>query len=572
MLKRVVTLAALMLLAGTSVGSERTEVWLHGKIFTGSAQRKWAEAMAVRGEEILAVGSDAQVQRQWGRGATQRDLKGRTVIPGIVDSHVHLLFGAYALHGLNLSGPHGSITPEKPQVLIDRIRAYAAAHPQDRVIFVRADFSSVAPFFPERELLDRALSDRPVVVHNMSEHALWVNGAALRMAGLGDDPLADPIEERGVMRDASGHPTGIFLEAGMDVIDRAVEKLLPQADKLEYLQAAVHYLNSFGITSVVNATGSLDEMGLLAKLHERGQLTVRTRTALGAVAVPHRLTPEFLATVEQARKLYHDDWVSANLVKFFADGGTGLIPPLVYEPHEYERLISELDRRGVQVMTHAVRTDSIHMVLDTYQHVIEQNGPRDRRLRIEHVTVATPSDIQRMGSLSIIGSMQPVFCCGENGYNYDTQHPVVTDAWASVQASGATLAFGSDWPCQWPADPFAAIRQAATREVWKSADTDNVMGAPLDGAAQAGAIPTNATYTPQEHVSVEQSILAYTVAGAYAAFWDDRVGSLEPGKKADFVVLSQDIFNIEPRKVSDTRVLETWVGGRQVYRAGSPAL
>src|ERR1039458_4308242 len=149
-------------------------------------------------------------------------------------------------------------------------------------------------------------------------------------------------------------------------------------------QAATRHLNSYGITSVVNATGNLAEIKLYAELRDRGALTVRTRTAFGAVSVPHQLTPQFLADLDEARTTYHDEWGSANLVKFFADGFTGLLAPLVYQPDQFRTLVVELDRRGYQLMTHATRFDTVHMVLDAYEEAERTNGPRDRRLRIGH--------------------------------------------------------------------------------------------------------------------------------------------------------------------------------------------
>ena len=312
-------------------------------------------------------------------------------------------------------------------------------------------------------------------------------------------------------------------------------------------------------------TGNLDEVRLFAALHERGELTVRTRTAFGAVAVAHQLTPQFLADLEEARRTYHDDWVSANLVKFFADGSTGLVPPLVYEPHAYEKLVMELDARGFQLMTHAIRSDSVHLALDTYEKLLKQHGARDRRLRIDHADVVEPADVARFGQLGVIADMQPTFCCGEDGLNYDLAHPVVTDRWKSIADGGATLAFSSDWPCTWPADPFVAMQQAITRQVWKSTDTDGVAGGALDGAAQGGARVTGAIYTPEERVTLETALRAYTQGGAYASFSDDRVGTLEVGKYADLVVLSQDLFKVAPERIGETRVLTTYVGGKRVY-------
>ncbi|MGC1520581.1 MAG: amidohydrolase [Steroidobacteraceae bacterium] len=541
-------------------------VLIHGHIYTGNAREPWVTALAVKDDHIEAVGSDAAVLKHRGH-AQVIDLHGQTVIPGIVDSHTHMLYGAYALHGMNLSTPQASITPDKPELFVERLKAYAAAHPQDAVLFGRADFSSVPPTTPTHALLDRAVADRPVVIHNTSEHALWLNSAALRMAGLTDRPVADADEERGVIRDASGHPTGVLLEAAMQLAARAVDARVPLEEKLAMLQAAGHYLNSFGITSVVNATGDLAEIKLYGTLRDRGTLTVRTRTSFGAVAVQQHLTPGFLADLEQARQLYHDDWVSANLVKFFADGGTGLIPPLVYSAQTYEHLVMELDSRGFQIMTHALRTDSVRMILDTYERLEQAHGVRDRRLRIEHLDLVEAADVPRFAKLGVIADMQPSFCCGEDGGNYDPTDEVVSDRWHSLQASGAVLAFSSDWPCTWPPDPFVSIQETATRQVWKSADTANVAGGSLDGAGQGGATLAGATYTPEERIPVADAVRAYTQGSAYAAFSDGKVGTLEVGKLADLAVLSQDIFSVPPETIGKTRVLTTMVGGKIVYSA-----
>ena len=544
---------------------------IHGHIYTGNPRAPWASALSVSGSHIEAVGTDAAVLKNRSSRAQVIDLHGQTVIPGIVDSHTHVLYGAYALHGLNLSTPESSITPEKAELLVERLKAYAAAHPRDAVLFGRADFSTVPPSTPTHALLDRAVADRPVVIHNTSEHAVWLNSAALQMAGVTDRPVADSDEERGVIRDASGHPSGVLLEAAMQLAARAVAVRVPLEDKLAMVQAATRYLNSMGITSVVNATGDLAEIELYGTLRDRGTLTVRTRTSFGSVAVQHHLTPEFLADLERARQRYHDEWVSANLVKFFADGGTGLIPPLVYTAHDYETLVTELDARGYQIMTHALRADSVHMILDTYERLERAHGPRDRRLRVEHADLVDAVDLPRFARLSVIADMQPSFCCGDDGGNFDPADEVPSDRWRSLQASGAVLAFSSDWPCTWPPDPFVSIQQTVTRQVWKSADTANIAGGPLDGAGQGGARATGAIYVPDERIGVADAVRAYTQGSAFAAFSDKEVGTLEVGKLADLAVLSQDIFAVPLETIGKTRVVTTMVGGKIVYGA-APAL
>ena len=538
---------------------------IHGHVYTGDAAAPWASAIAVKGERIGAVGSDADILKRRAGRTRIVDLRGQTVIPGIVDSHLHMLYGAFALHGINLSTPESSITPDKPDLLIGRLRAYAAEHPKDAVLFGRADFSTVPPTTPRSALLDRAVPGRPLVIHNTSEHALWLNSAALNMAGLTDRAVADPDEERGVMRDASGHPTGVLLEAAMQIAARAVLMRIPAEEQLAMLQSASLYLNRFGITSVVNATGDLAEIRLYATLRDRGTLTVRTRTAFGAVAVPHHLTPQFLADLEEARRLYHDEWVSADLVKFFADGSTGLVPPLVYAAADYDALVMDLDQRGYQLMTHALRADSVHMVLDAYERLEKAHGARDRRLRIEHADLVDEVDLARFKDLGVIADMQPTFCCGEDGANFDPAQSILSDRWHSLVEQGAVLAFSSDWPCTWPPDPFVSIQQTATRQVWKSDDTAAVAGQPMDGAAQGGATPTGAIYVPGERIPVATAVRAYTWGSAYAAREEDRLGTLEAGKFADLAVLSQDIFGVAPGTIGKTRVTMTMVGGKVVY-------
>lgn len=543
-------------------------VLTNGHIFTGDQQHPWAEAVAISGEKIDAVGSNAAMRAHRNSSTHVVDLHGLTVLPGFTDAHTHMLFGALELHGLNLSTPQKSITPAEPELFVDKVRAYAASHPEEKVIIVRADFSTVPPMTPPHELLDRAVPDRPVVVHNTSEHALWVNAKALQIAGLSDRPLPDPTEERGVVRDASGHPLGVLLEAAMEAMERAVLPLIPREEKLEDIKQAAHYFNSFGVTSIVNATGDLNEIELYGTLRDRGQLTVRTRTSFGAVAVPHRLTPQFLSDLETARTRFHDDWVAANLVKFFADGGTGVYPPLVYDPVEYRRIVTELDRRGYQIMTHALRPDSVHMVLDTYATLPSVNGKRERRLRIEHDDLVYNADVARFGALGVIASMQPSFCCGEGaGESSEGAAPGASpgDRWHSIKQGGAVLAFGSDWPCTFPPDPLVGIEQATTREAWRDPDLAGILGGELDGGAQAGAVKTGTAYAPEEKLSVEEAVAAYTTGSAYAANHDDKVGSLQPGKLADLIVLSKDIFSMPPQTISTARVVMTMVGGKVVF-------
>ncbi|GAC1633148.1 MAG: amidohydrolase [Candidatus Acidiferrum sp.] len=537
-------------------------ILLHGHIYTGNPKAPWAEAIAITAGKIDAVGTDSEMAAHKEAQTKVIDLRGKTVIPGITDSHMHLFFGGMALHGINLSTPESSITAD---ALAEKIKSFAANHPTEKILFGRADFGTTPPGSPSHSLLDKAVSDRPLIIHNTSEHALWLNAKALEFVGIGDSPTTNPLEERYVIRDASGHPSGVLLEDAMEIVERAVMAALTREEKLGFVRDAAHYLNRFGITSVVNATGNLADMELYAAARDRGDLTVRTRTSFGSVAVAHRFRPEFFEQLEKARTLYHDDWVSANLVKFFADGGTGMTPPLVYDPAGYKKLVMELDKRGFQVMTHALRSDSAHLVLDTYEAVAKANGPRDRRFRMEHGDIITDDDLPLPGKNGVLMSMQPAFCCSEIGANFDPNDKTPTDRWQSLAKSGATVAFGSDWPCTWPPDPFVGMQQAVTRTVWKSAASAAIVGGVFDGAGQGGAVETQLAYVPEERLSLEQALAAYTRGGAYLNFAETKTGTLEAGKFADLAVLSQNPFAVSATEISKTHVVLTIVGGKIVF-------
>lgn len=562
---RVCTALGVLLVPSSLLAVDK--VLIHGHIYTGNPKAPWAQALAITGTRIEAAGSDQEILALRQAKTEVIDLRGKTAIPGISDSHTHMWFGAMVLHGINLSTPEFSITPNDPDTLVEKIKAFAASHPDDKVIVGRADFGTAPPAVATHELLDRAVPDRPVIIHHTSEHALLVNAKALAFARISDQPVADLDEERNVIRDASGHPTGLLLESAMELVERAVFAALSRDEKLVLLRDASHYLNRYGITSVVNATGNLSEIELYAALRDRGELTVRTRNSFGAVAVKHHRAPQFLADLETARSRYHDDWVSANLVKFFADGGSGLIPPLVYDPADYKKLVLELDKRGYQVMTHALRGDSVHMVLDTYEEVAKANGPRDRRFRMEHAEIFPPEDLPRFAKLGVVVSTQPSFCCNDNGTNFDPQDKTPTDRWRSLEQSGATLAFSSDWPCTWPPDPFVGMLQVVRRTVWHAAATSSMVGGIFDGGGQGGAVPSLSAYVPEESITVEQAVKAYTFGSAYARFSENRLGTLEDGKEADLAVLSQDIFSAATGDLAKTRVVMTMVGGKVVFAA-----
>jgi predicted amidohydrolase YtcJ len=512
---------------------------INGRIYTANPKEPWASALAITAGRINAVGENAIIHAYKGAKTKVIDLGGRTVLPGIIDNHIHLWQGALALHGFNLATPELYIDPKDETRLIAAIRSHAAKRPHDKVLIGRANFRNDV----RHEVLDRAVSDRPVVVHAVTEHQYWVNAKALALAGITQLSVADPKLEKLIVRDAKGYPTGVFLEESMKLIDRAMPSQAPQ-ERFAWLRDAAEYLNRFGITSVTNATGSWADMHLFAALHDRGQLPLRVRIAIGGGGEKLHLTPELIANLKRASNTRNDEWLSANVVKLNADGDGG--PPF-YSPAELNPLVRAIDKLGYQIMTHAIGSAAVHMVLDAYEAAERSNGARDRRFRIEHVFRVPPPDLQRFRTLSVTASMQPYVCC----WNDSPEKP--TNAWQSLARNGANLAFGSDWPVSWPPDPFLGIEQAVMRYVRPVFD------------APAPATAPKSYPTPAERLTVEQAVAAYTRGGAFARFSESSIGTLETGKQADLIALSQDIFTVPAAEIGKTRVIMTMLAGKAVF-------
>ena len=555
MRRSVEKIAELMLLSGAFTLAPMVHasdlVLVHGHIYTAAATGpKWAQAIAITGDHIDAVGSDADIQRMKTAKTKVIDLGGKTVIPGITDNHVHLWFGSLALHGFNFSTPEYNITADAdPQLFASKIKEYAARHPKEAVLIGRAAFSNgVTTPAPNKATLDKIISDRPLVIHATSEHTLWVNSKALALAGITKKPLADEAEEKYILRDAQGEPTGVLREAAMEIMERALPDP-PVDEKMAILSGGEHYLNSFGITSVVLATGGLKDLAAYGELRKRGELTLRMRQSFGAVAVNHHWTPQFLADLEKARATYHDDWISANMVKFFMDGAPSA--PL-YSTQEYAHIVQELDKRNFQVMSHALSPAAAKVVLDGDEIVEKQDGPKDRRFRMEHAGRVNAEDLPRFAQLKVIPSMQPAFCCYPGGMP-SPYAKGKANQWQSFEKSGAKLEFSSDWPCSWPPSPVLGVQQATLRRIRRTVTATGPTG------------PITSDDEPEEKLSVEQAVIAYTRNAAYANFTEKKLGTLETGKLADLAVLSKDIFALPHEDIGTATVTATVVGGKVVY-------
>ena len=471
------------------------------------------------------------------------------MLPGFTDNHLHIWFGALALHGVNLANLKESISPDDREQFVSRIKAYVASHPKEPIIYVRSTFLFAGyETKTTHAFLDSIVSDRPMVIHDTTEHALFVNGKALALAGIGDKPLPNADENQFVERDAAGHPTGIIREGAMEVVERSLP-LPPMAERVAMLQQAEQFLNSYGVTSAVAATGGLQDLENYAALRKQGLLTVRIRQAFGSVAVDHHLTPKFLADLEKARSEYHDDWIQANMVKFFMDGA-GTAP--LYTQSEYNQIVLELDKRNFHVMSHALSVPAAHEALEGLAAVEKANGPKDRRFRMEHAGTLAPEDVPRFGKLGMIPSMQPAFCCFEFARGTSSA-PARQSEWQSLRKGGATLVFSSDWPCSWPPSPLLGVQMAAERELRPQFDLSDKR------------IPHPVIDEPDQRMSVEEAVIAYTRDAAYANFMEKKLGTLETGKLADLVVLPGEPFSLSPDEIGKTPVTATIVGGKVVY-------
>jgi hypothetical protein len=536
-------------------------VLLHGRIYTAHPALPWAQAMAIGGGKILAVGSDRDIAA-YGHGAQVVDLAGRMAMPGIIDSHAHFLEGSLDLGQFALDDLYTVAG------IRQRIKEFAAAHPHDAWLrghgWIYDAFKPTG--LPDKKILDEIVPDRPVVVDCYDGHSIWVNSKALALAHI---TRATPDMMRAgqvvgtIVRDPkTGEPTGVLKEGAEGLVYPLIPK--PTHDeKIEALRAGLKEASRDGVTSVLNASGSLGEMDLYAELHRRGELSVRMKTSL---VMPPQLDAATLANYEEARRRFHDEWVSAGVIKAFMDGvveshTAAMLAPYTDDPHsvgalnftpaQFRANVLELDRRHFQIITHAVGDRAVRTTLDAYEAAEQVNGRRDRRYRIEHIETIDPADIPRFGHLHVIAGMQPYHCYPEPNLfnvwarNVGPARLPYSFAWHDLAASGALLAFGSDWPVV-AINPFIGIQNAVTRE-------DN------DGHPAGG-------WVGKQKVTLDQALAAYTRDAAYAEFEEGTRGTLEAGKLADVIVLSQDLFHTPPRAIHQTHVELTIVAGRVVYR------
>lgn len=506
-----------------------------------------AEALAVAGNRILATGSNSAMRNLRAPDSTEIDLGGRLVLPGFIDAHIHFLSYGLSLREIDLNG---AMTLADA---LDRVATRAAETPPDHWLTGRGwdqlywDDGS----FPTKGDLDRVAADHPIWLRRKCGHAGWANSRALALAGITAETPNPPGGEIG--RDPStGEPTGILFERAMELVARLQQQPTP-AEADDAVRTAMHHLHRMGIVGVHNMEGA-DALNAFQRLRENSELRLRL-----VQQIPE---PDLDAAIQLGiRSGLGDDWIRLGALKIFADGALGartalMVEPFEGEPDNYgiavstaEHLMHQVDkaaRAGIAVHIHAIGDMANRNVLDAIETTRKAKIGLHLRHRIEHAQVLHPDDLHRFAELNVIPSMQPIHC---------TQDMIAADknwgrrarlsyAWSSLLSSGAKLAFGSDAPVETP-DVLQGLYAAVTRR-------------------RADGHPGPEGWYPEECLTVQEAVYAYTLGAAYAGGEEQHKGSLTPGKLADLVVLSEDIFRAESAALLETAVEATMVDGEFV--------
>jgi predicted amidohydrolase YtcJ len=534
---------------------------VHGRVYTENPQQPWAQAVAIYRGKIVAVGDDSAIERMRGMGTKVINAGGKLVLPGFVDCHIHFMDGSFSLGRVNLEGA------KDPADIQKRLREYAAEHPGDEWILGRgwnyAMFGADA--LPHKKYLDELFPNRPVFLEGYDGHTYWANSKALAMAGI-NRKTPDPPNGAIVRDPTTGEATGALKESAQDLVAKIIPKPT-RADQLLALRAGMKWANQHGITRVHSAGQDFEVLDLFDEMRKRGDLTVRMYIAY--FLNPPELRPQDLDAIERARKTFHDDWIDAGAVKFMVDGvveshtaamlepysdDPSLMGKLFWEPAKYKSAVGELDQRGLQLFTHAIGDYGVRTALDAYEEAEARNHKRDRRPRIEHIETVTAADIPRFGKLGVIASMQPLHSYPDAdtldvwARNAGPDRASRAWAWKSIADAGGHLAFGSDWPVV-TLNPWEGMQTAVTRQT-------------AEGQPAAG-------FVPEQRLTVAQAVDGYTLGAAFAGRREKSEGSIKVGKLADLIIVSQNIFDIEPHKIGATKVVTTIVGGRLAYQADS---
>lgn len=522
-------------------------VLVDGKVATMETAGDFAQAVAVRGRRIVRVGTNEEVRALVGPETRVLSLGGKLVLPGLVDSHVHFLSGSLSLDQIDVSRAD---LPEIQKRLAERIQS----RPEEAWVVGRGwSYAAIPGRLPNRTDLDAVSRDKPVFLVAYDGHTAWVNSNALELAGV---TAATPQPEFGeIVHDETGQPSGLLKEGGAMNLVRSRIPEITREDKRRALLRGLAEARRLGLTGIQNASGNEEELGLYEELDREGLLTLRTISAL-------RMTPDLteadLESYERLRKRYSSGNVRAGTVKAFIDGVVETHTAAMLEPYaddpsqlgettmpvgELERLVLEFDRRKFQIYVHAIGDRGVRVTLDAFDRARKENPDWDRRHRIEHIEVISKDDIPRFGSSGTIAGMQATHWFptpqSEDGVwagNVGRARLPLAFNWQAIADSGGRLSFGSDWPVA-TLNPLVGLRNATARK--------------------------------DQKLDPYRALRAYTIDAAYASYSENELGSISPGKLADLVVLSQDVFTIDPAEIHKVEALLTIFDGRVVYRSES---
>jgi predicted amidohydrolase YtcJ len=536
----------------------------HARVYTVDEAHPWAEAVAVRGDRIAWVGSNAEAAAYIGNSTKVVDAGGRMLLPGFIDSHFHVLLG----------GSPDVLRIENGDTLEEiqrQVREFAGKRPELKWIEVEGWNYSAFPdgSLPTAKDLEGLTGGRPAFLVAYDYHTIWMNREGLKDFGITRETKSVIFAEKVEKDPKTGEPTGIvtgFGSTGLsEEAEAEVRKHLPshQGDAIARgVKFNVNAASHAGITTVIDPQSYLEDLPVYERLMKDGDLPSRLQVALF-----HRrgTTQATLNKFDEARKKYNDDRLRVSAVKLYIDDviephTAAMLEPysdrpgtrgeLDYPAEEFKQVVARIDAMKFQIFIHSIGDRGIRTALDAIEYAEKKNGPRDRRDQLVHIECLNPKDILRFKQLAVVACMQPRHCAPDiTGQWAKAVGPVRSKyAWAfrSLRDSGATLAFASDWNVA-EMEPLIGIYTALTRKG-------------LDGKPAGGWIP-------EQTIDLETAIRGYTINGAYANFVEQNRGSITPGKYADFVMISDDLFKIPADKIKDARAVWTVVGGREVYRA-----
>lgn len=546
------SLLALLALAPAVQAADLLVNNVNGYTLDSHGQLQQFQALLIDQGKVVATGDHAALSARAG-DAKVIDGQGRTLLPGLIDAHGHVLELGYACNSVDLSG-----TQSLDEALA-KVKAYAVAHPDARWILGGGWNQEIWKLgrFPTAKELDAVVADRPVWLSRVDGHAGWANTAALKLAGVtkaSKDPSGGRIE-----RDAGGNPSGVFVDAASDLIYAVVPAPSAQ-QKMAALDAALAEMASVGLTGVSDAGIDLANYKLYRQYADQHKLTARIYAMI-------RGTGDDFDAISKDGPLigYGNDFLTVRSVKLFADGalgsrGAAMLKPYADDPHnsgllflkpdELTAMIGKALGKGYQVGVHAIGDHANREVLDSYAAAYKTH-PQGIALRnrIEHAQIVSLQDIPRFVPLQLIASMQPTHATSDMNMAEDrVGHERIKGAyaWQRFLKQGTTVAAGSDFPVE-SANPFYGLYSAITRQ--------DHNGQPPGG------------WYPDQDMTLVQALRAFTLDAAYAEHAEKTLGTLEPGKWADFILVDHDIFKDPASKLWNTRVLQTWVGGKQVFAA-----